>query len=87
MNKHDKGAKADMHDHAQCIKGFHDKHESAPKDWRGTHNMTGSYELDAMIERTRNSDMRTKLRDAVSGDEAYGPITGYSDYHGYRGDN
>jgi hypothetical protein len=62
-------------------------HECAPKEWRHTHNITGNHEMDASIEHSKNGDMRQKLSDFVSYDEAYGPITGYSGYHGYRGDN
>jgi len=61
-------------------------HECSPKDWRTVHDITGSHELDAVIERSKNGDMRNKLQDYVTRDEAYGPLTGYSGYRNYRGD-
>ena len=62
-------------------------HECCPKDWRRTHVITGNHELDAVIERSENGDVPSRLEQYVSTDEAYGPITGYSAYRGYRGDN
>ena len=71
------------------LKDFAQKpcHKCAPKEFRKVHDMTGSHELDAMIEHTCNGDMRSKLADYLTTDEAYGPLTGYSGYHGYRGDS
>ena len=62
-------------------------HECCPKDWRKTHDITGSHELDAVIEKSKNGDMRAKLSDWISSDEAYGPLTAYSGYSNYRGDS
>jgi hypothetical protein len=73
-------------------------HECAPKDWRGTPNITGSYELDGMIDRTTNKDMKDRLRMYAAGgfvpnagagalDAGYGPRTGYNGYNGYSGDD
>lgn len=69
----------DLKDYTQC-------HECCPKEWRGTHKITGHHELDAAIERSGNTDMHKKLSDFICTDEAYGPLTAYSAYSGYRGD-
>ena len=54
-------------------------HRCAPKEWRHTNNMTGSYELDAMIEHTKNKDMADRLRDHLDDNQ-----TGYSFASDYR---
>ena len=69
----------DFKKYSQC-------HECAPKEFRKTHDITGHHELDAVIEKSHNSDMKKKLSDYLTHDEAYGPLTGYSAYRGYRGD-
>jgi hypothetical protein len=65
----------------------HHKHEVAPKEFRHTHDFTGHHELDVVIEKSKNGSMKRKLSDYLTHGEAYGPITGYSGYEGYRGDN
>lgn len=75
-------------------------HTCAPKEWRRTPNITGSFELDAMIHHNPNKNMADRLafyagdlssfahRGADSDREnAYGPLTGYDGYDGYSGDN
>ena len=62
-------------------------HECAPKDWRRTPDMTGSYELDASIKRTRNRDVPDRLKMFVENETAYGARTGYDGYHNYGGDS
>ena len=63
-------------------------HECAPKDWRGVPDRTGSFELDAVIERCENGDLPRRLKLFLDPEQAaYGPISGYSGYHGYTGDN
>lgn len=61
----------------------------APKEWQQTPELTGDHILDESIRRIPHADtqIRKDLLDYVTPDEAYGPITGYSGYHGYRGDN
>jgi hypothetical protein len=66
--------------------GYH-FHRFVPKEFRKTQDITGDHELDASIHHCHNGDLPHKLRDYVTGDESYGPITGYSGYEGYRGDN
>jgi hypothetical protein len=62
-------------------------HQCCPREWRGVQNLTGSYELDGMIARTRNRDMVAKLKDYLAdGGEAYGPLTAYNGYRNYQGD-
>lgn len=53
-------------------------HTCAPKDWRQTSDMTGSYEMDAVIQRCKNPDMRDRLADHLLGDQAYGRKTAYN---------
>jgi len=62
-------------------------HECAPKDWRNTPDMSGSYELDAVIKKSHNKDLPDKLKLHLENETAYGARTGYDGYHGYGGDN
>lgn len=63
-------------------------HEYCPKDWRKTPVFTGSFELDATIARCANADMPNRLKMyADSGNQAYGPRTGYNGYKNYGGDS
>lgn len=52
-------------------------HKCCPEDWRNTPDMTGSYELDAMIMHTSNRDMADRLKDHLTSDEAYKINNGY----------
>jgi hypothetical protein len=62
-------------------------HQCCPQEWRRTPDMTGSYELDAVIARNPNKDLRSRLEFYLdSSDLAYGPLTGYNGYHNYSGD-
>jgi hypothetical protein len=53
-------------------------HTCCPEEWRQTSDMTGSFELDAMILRTSNKDMQDRLADHLSGDQAYLKRTAYN---------
>jgi hypothetical protein len=53
-------------------------HECCPADWKQTSDITGSFELDATILRTRNNDMRDRLSDHLTGDQAYERNTAYN---------
>lgn len=69
------------------IKGHH-LHEICPQDWKRVQDITGSHELDVVIARNSNKDMRDRIRDHVTTEsEAYGPLTGYSGYRNYHGDS
>ena len=60
------------------LKGYA-HHQCCPADWKQTANMTGSYELDAMIEHTKNKDMADRLRDHLAdGQTAYSIRNGYN---------
>jgi hypothetical protein len=61
-------------------------HECAPKEWRTTPDMSGSYELDAVLVRSSNRDLPARLRLFMENEVAYGARTGYDGYHGYGGD-
>lgn len=52
-------------------------HQCAPEEWRQTSDMTGSFELDAMILRTPNKDMRDRIHSHLLSDKAYERRTGY----------
>lgn len=65
----------------------HRKHLCAPKDWRTTPDISGSYELDAVIVRSRNRDVPDRLAMFVENDSAYGPLTAYNGYRNYTGDS
>jgi hypothetical protein len=62
-------------------------HKCAPKEWRDTPNLTGSFELDAMVMHTKNRDMADRLPHHVASGNSYGFRTGYSGYSGYSGDD
>ena len=66
--------------------GHRGKHRCAPKAWRDVPNVTGDYDLDGTIAHRTNTDLPNRLALYAKGD-AYGPLTGYDGYHGYRGDN
>ena len=53
-------------------------HECCPKDWRTISDLTGSYELDGMISRTKNKDMAARLEDHLVCDIAYQRRTAYN---------
>jgi hypothetical protein len=53
-------------------------HQCAPAEWRGTPDMTGSYEMDAMIMKTSNRDMIDRLKTHLTGDAAYERRTAYN---------
>lgn len=61
-------------------------HECCPKDFRGVHQITGHHELDVVIEKSINPNMKARLSDFVCSNEAYGPLTAYNGYSNYRGD-
>lgn len=64
------------------------KHHYAPKEWRSVPNLTGSHELDGAIQKNPNKDMKHRLDFYLDREQnAYGPKTGYSGYHGYSGDD
>lgn len=63
-------------------------HQCCPQEWRRTPDLTGSYELDAVIHKNPNRDIPARLRMYLDqSDTLYGPRTGYSGYHGYSGDD
>ena len=62
-------------------------HGCAPQEFRRTPNVTGSYELDAVISKNPNKDMEQRLAMYCGRPNAYGPLTGYDGYHNYSGDS
>ena len=52
-------------------------HQCAPKEWRKVKDMSGSYELDGMIARTKNCDMWDRLENHLMTDVAYKINTSY----------
>lgn len=66
--------------------GFHN-HQCCPKDHKRTQNLTGDFVTDSAIQRSKSKGLSEKLRNSLTNDEAYGPLTGYSGYHNYRGDS
>lgn len=65
-------------------------HQCAPKEWRHTQNMTGSYEMDASIAHCSNKDAQAKLQDHLAcggGSGVYSHRTNYSGYGGLSGDD
>lgn len=62
-------------------------HSYAPKAWRSTSNITGDYDLDSTIQRSKNKAVPSRLETHLLSDEPYGPRTGYNGYSGYSGDD
>lgn len=62
-------------------------HECAPAEWRRTPDITGSYELDAVIHANTNKDLPSRMAMYLEKSTAYGAKTGYDGYHGYSGDD
>lgn len=63
-------------------------HQCAPKEWRSVPDVSGSYELDGAIARTKNGDVPDRLKMyADYGENAYGYRTSYRGYNGYKGDD
>jgi hypothetical protein len=70
------------------IRNFNPMHEVCPPDWRNVPDVSGSYELDGVIQRSKNADLVNRLKMyACPGGNAYGPLTGYNGYHNYSGDS
>jgi hypothetical protein len=58
-----------------------------PDEWNGVPEITGSYELDGVIKKSRNRDLPARLQMYCPRVNNYGPLTGYDAYDGYSGDN
>ncbi len=63
-------------------------HECAPQEWRRTPNITGDFDFDESMMRSKNKDMQARIKLYTLTDESgYGPRTGYRGYSGYSGDD
>ena len=65
----------------------HTSHECCHEDWRKTPDLTGSFELDAVIKKSTNKDVPKRLKLYMENETAYGARTGYDGYHNYGGDS
>lgn len=73
--------------------GIHN-HQCCPREFKGTPDFTGNFELDAVISRNPNKNMRDRLQFYSNGvpfattrsEGSYGPRTAYNGYDGYDGD-
>ena len=70
----------------KALSDYSQLHKCCPKDFRGTHDITGHHELDAVIERNTNNCIPARLELYVETEATYGPRTGYDGYHNYSGD-
>ncbi len=70
----------DGHTHRRGMKNMekYTNHQCCPKDWRNISDLTGSYEMDGMVVRTPNPEMRAKLEDHLVTDVAYQKRTAYN---------
>jgi hypothetical protein len=60
----------------------------APKGWRDVPVMSGDYDFDATIEHRNNPNLPARLNLYLKRySNAYGPITGYTGYQNYHGDD
>ena len=57
-------------------------HSCAPSDWKQTPDLTGSYDLDAVITKNSNPDLRDRLANHLQGNDAYLISNGYNSYTG-----
>lgn len=53
-------------------------HRCCPSDWRHTPDMTGSYELDSVIQRNSNKDMIDRLSIHLQGNDSYVRTNAYN---------
>ena len=53
-------------------------HSCCPADWKTTQDLTGSYELDAVILKSPNKDMAQRIEDHLMCDQAYQKRTAYN---------
>jgi len=60
----------------------YDNYQCAPKDWRQIQDMTGSFELDAVIARCKNPEVAAKLEDHLVSDVPYKQRTAYNGLSG-----
>lgn len=57
-----------------------------PPDWRDVPDVSGSYELDGVIQQSKNNDVPARLSLYCGRPNAYGPVTAYNGYENYGGD-
>jgi hypothetical protein len=63
-------------------------HQCCPAEWRRTPELTGSYELDAVIARNSNRDIPARLEYYLDqSTNNCSPRTAYNGYHNYSGDS
>ena len=55
-------------------------HRCAPAEWRNTPDLTGSFELAAVIRKNPNKDMAGRLSDHLQGNDPYVIQTAYNSY-------
>ena len=62
-------------------------HECCPPEWRNTPLVTGDYDFDESLRRSKNPEMHKRLQSHIAGGgPGYGPLTGYDGYSNYSGD-
>jgi hypothetical protein len=59
-------------------------HDCAPQGWRHVSNITGDYDMDATILHRSNPSLPDKLKQYT---RKSGPVTNYTGYHNYHGDD
>ena len=67
-------------------KGFH-AHQCCPPTHRQVPNITGDYDFDASLVRSKNTDLAAKFRNHISASQGYGYRTNYRGYSGLAGDD
>lgn len=70
-----------------AVNGSSHCHECAPAPWRDVPDVTGDYDLDATIMHRENKALPARLALYTRRGRTGGPLTAYSGYHGYSGDN
>jgi hypothetical protein len=63
-------------------------HQCCPPTHRQVPNITGDYDFDASLVRSKNTDLAAKFRSHLAtGGPGYGPLTAYCGYSNYSGDS
>jgi len=65
----------------------HGRLGACPNEWNSTPCICGLYTMDAVIKKSRNADVPSRLKLYTESETAYGNRTAYNGYQGYsKGD-
>jgi len=61
----------------------HGRFGCCPNEWDRTPNITGLFELDAVIKQSKNGNIAARLQTHCGNVNDSGPLTAYNGYSGY----